>query len=107
MRRFTLLTLLALVALPIAAHDRHQPRPYHREAVPSCRPDVRWFARHFDPREEGWSRRPVRYEDRRWEDRLDRYEDRCDDRLVLGPLPRPLLPPLPLPFRGQVIVRFQ
>ncbi len=105
MRRLALLALLTLVTLPVAAHGHHQPRPYRRGAMEFCRPDSHWVARRYDPREDRWARRPARCDERRWEDRFDRYEDRCEDRIVLGPLPRPLLPPLP--FRGQVIVRFR
>lgn len=101
MRHLALLTLVALAAYPLSAHDHWRgPRRFVVVESPRCAPyrgweERRWEARHWDDR---W--------DDRW-DRHERYEryphDDCGEgRVVFRPL-RPLDPP----FEGRVVLRFR
>ena len=87
MRQLALLTLVALVALPLSAHGGWRgPRRVVVEAP--CRSERYWEHERHGHRGYGWGHR----------------HDGCEDRVVLGPLPfpRPLPRPLPHPFQGRV-----
>ncbi len=88
MRRLVLLALVALVAVPLSAHD-HWRHPRRVVITDAHRPHYRGEARRWD--EDHWerSRYPRRYN--------HRY-DCGDDRVILRPLPHPPA----LPFQGRV-----
>jgi hypothetical protein len=103
MRHLVLLALVALVAVPLSAHGRwHGPRRVV-EVEDFCRhPHDRWEGRRFDG--DRWERRSTyRHDERRFDRRYDRRESCDDDRIVFGPLPRPLVPP----FLGRVELRLR
>jgi len=91
MRRLVLLALVTLVAFPLSAHDHWRgPRRVVVIEAPRCAPYRHWDAHRWDDR----------WEHRAWMRRHDCDED---DRVLLGPLPRPLEPP----FRGHLELRIR
>jgi hypothetical protein len=98
MRHLVLLALVALVAVPLSAHDHHWRGPRRVVVEVSCRPSYRGEERRWD--DDRWER--SRY-DRRYERRYERRYGCDDDRVILQPLPRPLVPP----FQGRVELRLR
>jgi hypothetical protein len=85
MRSLVLLTLVALAAIPLSAHDHwRSPRRVVVVAESHYAPYHRWDDRRWD--HDRWERRSY-----------DHRYDCDDDRVILRPLPlpRPLAPPFP------------
>ena len=91
MRRLVLLALVALVAVPLSAHDHW--RGPRRVVEDSYSPHYRGEGRRWD--DGRWERRAY---ERRYDRRYERRYDCDDERMVLRPLPHPLA----LPFPGRV-----
>jgi hypothetical protein len=106
MRSLTLLapaalTLLALAALPLSAHDHWRDRRPAVVIEEPCRSYGRWEARRWENR---WEPRAYRRGYDCDEGRYVSRRDDCDEgRVYLRSMPRPLLPP----FEGRVVLHFR